>query len=80
MNKEERMFEVTDRLRGHKLFEKFNNSDEGSEFWNSFHEIVDNTDSTVFLLKLKHKIDEQIEDQTLYLLTNAAGAVPLNEK
>lgn len=79
MNKEEAMFAVTDRLKGHKQFEEFNKSDNGGDFWNSFNDAVDNNDSTVFLLKLKHRIDEQIEDQVLYLITNAAGAVPSSE-
>ena len=62
---------VIDRLRGHDDMEKFNSSDIGGEFWDLFNEIVDSNDSMVFLLKLKHKMDELIEDQVLYCLANA---------
>ena len=79
MKKEERMFAVTDRLAGNVKFKVFNESKNGGDFWTLFDEIVDTADSTVFLLKLKHAIDERVEDQVLYMLANAAGATPPSE-
>ena len=62
---------TVDRLRGNVLMDDFDRSKLGGEFWDLFNEIVDSTDSMVFLLKLKHKMDELIEDQVLYCLANA---------
>ena len=68
---QKRLEEVTDRKKGFDLMKEFDETKIGGEFWDTFHEIIDSTDSIVFLLKLKHRVDEYIEDQTMYVLANA---------
>lgn len=73
MSKENRLFIVTDKMRANELMEEFDKSKLGGDFWDCLAETIDTTDSIPFLLKLKHRVDELIEDQAMYVLANAAG-------
>ena len=71
----QRLHVVLDKQRSKDIMEKFEKSDVGQEFWDLLIDTVESNDSIPFLLKLKHQIDELIEDEMMFRLANAVETV-----